>query len=141
MNGPKLRLIAAAALFFGWLGYLGYAALSKSRAPTVSRAQAAGAQVALVASLSGDTGPEKAVMTEPVSNGCPPVGTALDIVNLDKVTGWTGAGEYLLLLERQGERFRVVGQQRSPGYDLGDGKSHIYRWSDDVKAQAKKLIP
>ena len=142
MSGAKLRLILAGLMFFGWLSYLGYAALSKSRAPVVSRAQAAGAQVALVASLSGDDGPVKAVMTEPVSDGGPPVGTPLDIVNLDNVDGWSGAGEYLLLLEKQGDRFRVVGQQRSPGYDIGGvGKAHIYRWSDDVRAQAKKLIP
>ncbi|HUR54887.1 MAG TPA: hypothetical protein VMZ71_12195 [Gemmataceae bacterium] len=141
MKIQKLRLIVAALLFFGWLGYLGYAALSKSRGPIVSRAQAAGAQVAVVATLSGDDAPKTATVTEPLSANAPPVGTALDVVNLDNVAGWAGQGEYLLLLEKQGDRFRVVGQQRSPGYDIGGvGKSHIYRWSDDVRAQAKKLL-
>jgi hypothetical protein len=142
MKIQKLRLVAAALLFFGWLGYLGYAALSKSRGPVVSRAQAAGAQVAVVATLAGDDAPKTAAVTEPLSANAPPVGTVLDIVNLDNVAGWEGTTEYLLLLEKQGDRFRVVGQQRSPGYEIGGvGKSHIYRWSDDVKAQAKKLLP
>ena len=142
MSGGKLRLAAAALLFVGWLGYLGYAAVSKSRAPIVSRAQAAGAQVAVVATMGGDDAPKSATVTEPLSANAPGVGTALDVVNFDNVTGWAGAGEYLLLLEKQGERFRVVGQQRSPGYDIGgSGKSHIYRWSDDVRAQVKKLLP
>lgn len=138
----KLRLIAAAVLFFGWLGWLGYAALSKSRAPAVSRAQAAAAQVAVVAALSGEGAPKTATVTEPLSAGAPGVGTALEVVNLDNLAGWAGQGEYLLLLERQGEKYRVVGQQRSPGYDIGGtGKAHVYRWSEDVKAQAKKLVP
>ena len=138
----KLRLIAAALLFVGWMSWLGYAALSKSREPVVSRAQTAGAQVAVVATLSGDESPKSATVTEPLSAGAPGVGTPLDVVNLDNLQGYSGPGEYLLLLEKQGDRYRVVGQQRSPGYDLaGTGKAHIYRWSEDVKAQAKKVLP
>ena len=138
----KLRLIAAALLFVGWMSWLGYAALSKSREPVVSRAQTAGAQVAVVATLSGDESPKSATVTEPLSAGAPGVGTPLDVVNLDNLQGYSGPGEYLLLLEKQGDRYRVVGQQRSPGYDLaGAGKAHIYRWSEDVKAQAKKVLP
>ena len=37
----RLRLIIAAVAFFGWLGYLSYAAVTKSHAPVVSHTQAA----------------------------------------------------------------------------------------------------
>ena len=41
-----------------------------------------------------------------------------------------------------GGGYEVVGQQRSPGYDLsGVGRPMIYRWSDDVRGQVKKLFP
>jgi hypothetical protein len=138
----KLRLAAAAVLFVGWLGWLGYAAVSRDRRPPVSRAQAAAAQVAVVASLAGDDGPKTATVTEPLSPGAPGVGTTLDVPNLKDVVGYSGQGEYLLLLERQGDRYWVVGKQRSPGYEsISENKAHVYRWSDDVKAQAKKLLP
>ena len=63
--------------------------------------------------------------------------------------GYTGPGEYLLLLEPEpGARldghpaFAVVGQQRSPGADLeGVGPPAIYKWGPDVRAQAKRLFP
>lgn len=138
----KLRLVAAALLFVGWMSWLGYASLSKNRGPVVSRAQAAAAQVAVVATLSGDDGPTSATVTEPLSAAAPGVGTPLDVANFGNVVGWAGRGEYLLLLEKQGDRYRVVEQQRSPGYDTGSaGKAHIYRWSEDVRVQAKKLLP
>ena len=144
MNWAKVRLAVAALLFFGWLGYLGYAALSKSRGPVVSRAQAAAAQVVVVAAVAGEEKPGgTATVTESLKDG-PAVGTVLEVVNLPECNGWAGAGEYLMYLERvtPGEKFRVVGQQRSPGYDIGGvGKSMIYRWSPDVKAQAAKLLP
>lgn len=146
-TGAKVRLLLAAAAFLGWLGYLGYAALSKSRGPVVSRVQAAAAQLAVRASIDGGADPAgPATVLESLTKDGPPVGTQLDVVNLNgaDVSGWAGTGEYLLFLERLGttDKYRVVGQQRSPGYDLGGvGKATIYRWSSDVEAQAKKLVP
>jgi hypothetical protein len=144
MTGAKARLLAAALLFVGWLAYLGYAAVSKSRGPVVSRAQAAAAAVVVFAAIKGDNAPAgTAAVTANLKDG-PAVGTELDVVNLADASGWAGAGEYLLLLERTaaGDKFRVVGQQRSPGYELGGvGKPTIYRRSADVEAQAAKLLP
>jgi hypothetical protein len=51
-DGGARPLIVAAVLFVGWLSWLGYAALTKSRAPVVSHAQAATAPVAVVAELT-----------------------------------------------------------------------------------------
>ena len=49
--GGKVVLAVAAALFIGWLGWLAVTALTKSREPVVSRAQAAAAGVPVRAKL------------------------------------------------------------------------------------------
>ncbi|MDB5308667.1 MAG: hypothetical protein JWO38_2869, partial [Gemmataceae bacterium] len=36
MTSGRIRLLVAFTLFAGWLGWLGYAALTKSHAPVVS---------------------------------------------------------------------------------------------------------
>ena len=57
MSRGKLRLAVAAALLFGWLGWLGYTAANKYRGPVVSKAQAAAATLAVVAKVPAGDGP------------------------------------------------------------------------------------
>jgi hypothetical protein len=149
----RLRLVVAFALFIGWMCYLGYAALTKSHSPIVSHAQAAAAEVAVVAEVevSADGKPDmKTKVVEALSPDAPPPGTELYVVNLPEVRGFEGPGQYLLLLlpdnffrPKNGNvlpPFLVVGQLRSPGNDLsGVGKPAIYRWNEDVRKQYEKL--
>jgi hypothetical protein len=136
-------LVLAAAAFLGWMAYLGFAALAKSRAPVVSRAQAAAYRHAVVATVEadGDHPRKKVVVRESLSPGGPAAGTEIEVENLPAATprgGYTGPGDYLLLLSEA--PFVVVGQQRSPGNDLaGVGPPLVYRWSDDVRKQFEKL--
>ncbi len=146
MTGAKVRLIVASALFFGWLGWLGYTALSKSRAPVVSRAQAAATTTPVVAELTDVEGSPNVLVKviEPLAAGGPTSETLIEVSNLKDEAGYIGPGAYLLLLvkDRTSDSYSVVGQQRSPGYDLaGVGKPVIYPWSADVHAQAKALFP
>lgn len=143
---PRLRLAVAAALFLGWLGWLGYAAAVKSRAPIVSRAQAAVAGSFVVAHVraQAEGKPASRVKVGEVLHGkelAP--GAEIDVANLPDAHGFDGDGDYLLLLrDPSAGGFSVVGQQRSPGYELaGAGKPLIYRWSEDVKGQVMKLLP
>jgi hypothetical protein len=144
---PRVRLIVAAAAFLGWLGWLGYAALDKNRGPVVSRAQAAAATTPVRATV--EAGPDdkpgpKATVVEALAAGGPAAGTAIEVVNLPDATGYTGPGDYLLLLTKAhgAEAFRVVGPQPSPGYEsnAAAGKPTVYRWSEQVRAQANKLF-
>lgn len=142
---PRTRLIIAGTLFLGWMGWLSYAALSKSRAPVVSRAQAAATTHAVVAIV--DAGPEgkplDRVKVEQVLLGTEPaIGAEIDVNDLHEATGFAGPGTYLLPLQRVGPtRYALVGQQTSPGFELaGVGSPIIYRWSPDVEAQARKLF-
>jgi hypothetical protein len=152
----RWRLILAATLFVGWLGYLGYAALTKNRGPVISHAQAAAATHPVVAEVE-EIGPDgaptgRAKVVEALSGDSPAQGTTLFVTNLSAAQGFDGPGQYLLLLvpdtrprfarpeDPVGAPFAVVGQQRSPGNDLyGVGKPLIYRWTDGVRKQYEKL--
>jgi hypothetical protein len=147
MTGPRVRLIVAAVLLAGWLGWLGYAALSKNRGPVVSRAQAAAATNPVVAEVAA--GPDgkpatTATVVEPLTGRGPVAGAEVEVANLPDAAGYDGPGAYLLLLvpRRGAESFAVAGQQRSPGYDLaGVGPPKVYRWTDEVRAQARRVFP
>jgi hypothetical protein len=139
----RMRLFVALALFIAWMGFLGFAALTKSRSPIVSHAQAAAAEVAVVADVEANSEGKPAMkvkVVESLTQGGPEPGTDLFVVNLPEVRGFEGSGQYLLLLSPDLPQYYVVGQLRSPGNDLsGIGKPAIYRWSEDVRKQYEKL--
>ena len=157
MNGAKLRLIVAAALFLGWLSWLGYAAVAKNRGPVVSKVQAAAASQPIAAELTAgsDGKPEPQVkVIESFTEGSPASGTELYVANLAEAKGFEGPGEYVLLLNpdvaarvfpvngKDLRLYSVVGLQRSPGYELaGTGSPTIYKLTNEVRAQVKKLYP
>jgi hypothetical protein len=138
--GSKLLLIIAAAAFFGWIAWLGFAALKKSHAPIVSHVQAAVATAAVVVELH-DTGPKVVIEEKGKLWGSIPPGE-IEVANLPDARGFAGPGKYLLYLHAPRGMWLVVGQQRSPGNDLGGvGQPIIYPWSDDVRMQAERLHP
>lgn len=149
---PRARLIVAAALFVGWLGWLGYTALNKSRAPAVSRAQATGASVAVIADLTATEGGAPAAdasVTEVLTANGPAAGKIV-VANLPTASGFAGSGRYLLLLTQDGPDgtplYRLAGPQRSPGADIADtAPPRIYLWTKDTDAdlrqQVRKLFP
>lgn len=175
--GGKVLLAVTAFLLIGWMAWLSYTALTKSHEPIVSHAQAAAAQVPVVAELTDGKQDQESflirpggiqgqnVMTLHAQSGKPgfvvkitdplhsPNGPAKDteigVWNLPNCSGYTGPGEYLLLLNKDEgatldgkPAFYLVGQQRSPGEHMeGIGPPMIYRWGPDVQAQVKRLFP
>lgn len=180
-SAGKLLLYVTGGLFIAWMAWLSYTALTKTRDPIVSRAQAAAATVPVVAEITtadadrqlvverpgGIQGKLTAPLKEQVGkpavivkvveliqpNNGPPVGSEIAVSNLPTATGFTGPGQYLLLLNRDGEAtvnaqgspprdaYLLAGQQRSPGADLGGvGSPMIYRWGPDVRAQTQRLF-
>jgi hypothetical protein len=133
-------LIFACAAFLAWMGYLGYAALTKSRAPVVSHIQSAAAVAAVVAELSEGPSPKVAVVER--LWGEVPEG-AMEVVNLPHTRGFEGPGKYLLYLTFTPEGWVVVGPQHSPGdaFDPEKARPAIYAWDDDVRDQAARLKP
>ncbi|HSQ58000.1 MAG TPA: hypothetical protein VLM40_19910 [Gemmata sp.] len=139
---PRWRLVLASAAFLAWMGYLGYAAITKSRAPTVSHIQAAAADAAVVAELTD--GPTAVVDVVETLWGDVPQGR-LEILNLATPPGdapprgFAGPGKYLLLLKRHGDVWAIVGPQRSPGDPVDPSVVMIYPWSEDVRRQVESL--
>lgn len=153
---PRIRLVVAAVLFFGWIAWLSYAAVSKSRGPVVSRAQAAATTHPVIAELKDGTEGQPSqfvVVVEALSANGPAAGSELFVTNLPAASGYAGPGQYLLMLapdpvvvaaRTDGPTltpYLVVGQQRSPAYEMGGvGPPMIYANSRDVHAQAAKLF-
>ena len=145
----RLFLAVSAVLFFGWLAWLSYAALNKSREPIVSRAQAALAPMPVRAKVEVDSkGVPAALVTviEPLQPHSPAKDAKILVSNLPSASGFTGAGEYLLLLVPDrlailpdgSFEYRLVGPRPS----ASDSEPvAIYPWSPDVAAQAKRLYP
>ncbi len=135
---PRIRLLLAAALFLGWVSYLGFAAVTKSRAPLLSRVQAAAADAAIVVRWEGLG--TRATVTRHLW-GMPLEGE-IDVQNLPKARGFTAPGEYLLYVVSRHGTWEVVGPQRSPGMEpLGTGPPLIYPWTEDVQKQEQYLRP
>jgi hypothetical protein len=139
----RLLLILAVAAFVGWLSYLGYAVLTKYRGPVISRAQAAAAKSAIRAKVDveSDLPKRKVTVIETLSPNGPARGSQIEIENLPAATeksGFTGEGEYLLLLTDP--PYSVVGQQRSPGNNVDAVRAPlVYRWSEELRMEFEKL--
>src|SRR5689334_1828980 len=105
MSHGRVRLVVAFLLFAGWIGWLTYTTLGKSRAPVVSRAQAAAAPYPVWAEMTA--GPDgkplsKVKVAAPLTDRGPAAGTEVEVANLTDpagkvVDGFAGTGKYLLL--------------------------------------------
>lgn len=154
MTFARLRLVAAALLFVGWLGWLGWAVWNKGTVQIVSRAQLAAATHLVVARVSaGDDGqPSPRVTVTDVlqaPDGDRPAGE-LEVERLPAavtplpVAGESRTpppGEYLLpLVKTDAGRYRLAGLPASPGYAATNPeRPRIYPWTADVQAQLRKL--
>jgi hypothetical protein len=151
-----LRLFLSLALFLGWMSYLGYAALTKSRSPIVSHIQVAAAPLAIVAELQSDKDGKplpKCKVAESLEPGSPAAGREVTVTDLPAANGFEGPGQYLLLLQRtnpfqpdvhagttpEQSAYALVGPQRSPGDVNPTGKPLIYPWNEDVRSQFQVL--
>ena len=153
MTFARIRLVVAAALFLGWLGYLGYAVSRKGTVQIVSRAQLTAASVLVVAKIesSPDGTPSSLatvvqVLGDPTDKpsgaievlNLPSAATPLPVVGESRVPP---AGEYLIPLVKAGEKaYRIAGLPKSPGLEaVTPDRPLVYPWADDVRAQLRTL--
>jgi hypothetical protein len=148
-----LLLAVSALLFAGWVGWLGYLALTTSRPEVLARPQFLGAQLDIIAEVTaGDAAAADATVTvkqvlwraqevDPV----PKVGASIDVANLPRVSaadGWTGPGLYLLALIRDPAipgGFRIAPVLHSPGLSRGHDRPRIYHATKSVLEQHKSV--
>jgi hypothetical protein len=150
MMFARIRLVVAAILFLGWLGWLAYAVSQKGSVQIVSRAQLAAATHWVIADVN--VGPDGIPLTKVAvkeSRFGEKLAGAIEVKNLGSsatplpVNGESRtppAGEYLLPLVKVGEGvYAIAGLPRSPGYEAQTPQRPvIYPWNDDVKKQVAK---
>lgn len=152
MSRARLFLIAAAALFLGWIAWLGYAVFEARYAPeppvVVSRAQLTAATHLVVAevAIDGEGNPVPTPRVVEVLRGDgPAAGSTITVLRLSsaKPPGagpFPGPGVYLLPLVGEGSAFSIAGLPRSPGYEPGPiERPPIYSWNEDTRAQLRGL--
>lgn len=159
-KGGRALVAVAAVLFVGWLCWLGYTALTRSQSPYISRAQAAGATVAVVAELTagedgqtvllvrrGSRSPDmielkekadrpavKATVVESWKGG-PEKGASIGVTNLPNCAGYTGPGTYLLLLNPEPDA--VV--EKLPAYSVAGAQRSP--GNDPIESGALRVYP
>jgi hypothetical protein len=119
------RLILTALLFVGWLGYLGYLVATRpvtgdGRPLVLSRPQALVSDLDVVAHVEGVDRPVviREVLYQATGKKLA-AGDEIQVQNLVHCRGFSGAGEYLLLLRsmgKEGPPYEVAPTPPSPGY-------------------------
>jgi hypothetical protein len=153
MKAARLRLIVAGVLFFAWMGWLAYLALSASLSPHIvlSRPQFLVSNLDVIAQV--DRLPEKGVpasvqITEvhwPPEEKKALQGKTIEVKGLgDSGKNWIGPGEYILPLVRSGSNGYVIAAvPHSPGFPPAEYSSQpdqrrmyrIYPVTPDTRAQ------
>lgn len=123
---PRARVVVAACLFLGWLGYLAYLVAVTRDLIVVSRPQILVAEVGVVArieeSVDGTKRTAKVIEVLWPKEESVLAGATLelnDLIDLGRDEGWTGTGEYLLALSRLREgkttRYQLTPLPPMPG--------------------------
>jgi hypothetical protein len=150
MSFARLRLILAAALLLGWLGWLAAAVASKGNVQPVSRSQLTAADYWIVAELTPSSDGRPMPTAKVVQKLRGEIATpTIEVLNLPasalpvEMDGsrTPAAGNYLLLLTQdEPNKFRIAGLAASPGYPASTPERPlVYPWNDGIRAQLRKL--
>jgi hypothetical protein len=149
VSQQKIRLVLAAALFAGWLGYLLVLVVTLPASPNklpivLSRPQILVSQVDVVGTLNAKDGTvDVQEVLYPLDAKKPAKGDEIKVTNLDEVrpplTEQASWGRCLLPLQTSdnGMTYRVVHIPPSPGYTRGDAR--IYPATDETLAEYREI--
>ena len=149
MQAARLRLIIAALLFGGWIGWLAYLAATTTKPIVLSRPQFLFSTLDVVAQVDEQDHQPVDKVTVKVVHWPPQAeavlkGKTITVTNLDQCDGWEGPGEYILPLEKQGDHFAVVKVPDSPGFPnhslkMNPGRYRIYRRTPETMRQLESI--
>jgi hypothetical protein len=142
MKAATARLVLAAALFLGWIGWLAYLAATTTHPVVLARPQFLVAGLDVIAEVQERDG--KPVPVVQVREVLWPrddrLGDTLRVTNLPECEGWAGAGSYLLPLVKDGDSYRVPSIPRSPGFEPEKhGQPRIYPDTPQTREQEKQV--
>jgi hypothetical protein len=146
MLKQRLWLFVSVSLFFGWLTWLFYLALTVTHPIVLSRPQFLVSTLDIVADISEVQGkPSPHVLVRGV---CWPVavrkslpGQTIAVTNLAECEGWRGAGTYILALVGQRQAgYQVAEIPPMPGLDvLRPRRPPIYLKTADTERQLASI--
>jgi hypothetical protein len=152
MTVARARLLIAAVLFFGWLGWLAYLALTQTNPVVVSHSQVMAADRFVVGEVSldpstGALGKTVAVVEDLKPDGAP-LGGTIEVRNLEEaeVAGgddrFRDKGHYLLMLKPIGEnKFDLARPPGRSAHAPGGGRPWVYPWDNPVvRRQFEELV-
>jgi hypothetical protein len=150
MSKARLRLIIAAVLFCGWLGFLAFLAATASQPVILSRPQFLGADAHVVVQLTGGETPDNAATIERVfwsheEDSALKDGLEIDIMGLEichSEQGWQGPGAYLLPLKKgMNNSYHLYPVPITPGYSPKDffERFRIYPATSEALRQLQQL--
>jgi hypothetical protein len=147
MDRRKALLAVTVVLFVGWMAYLIQLALTHRHSIVISRPQILVSQLIVKGRVEGEEAPKDEVTVEIIlfpenEGGGVKAGQTIRVANLPLSTkNWTGAGEYLLPLEKVDDVYIVTSVPRSPGFLPGGNNSQplIYPWTHELEEQFKHI--
>jgi hypothetical protein len=120
LSSQKRWAILTAGLFFAWIGWLAYLAVTATRPIVLSRPQFLVSNVDVIAQVDqGKTGPSREVTIEQIywqQNKELSLDNKISVTNLEACSGWQGPGRYILPLHHSAEGNEVVLPGKSPGF-------------------------
>lgn len=146
----RLAFLGAFALFLSWLSWLGYLAITTHNPVVLSRPQFLISALDIVIQLDRiPDGPHQVTVKRVLWAMSPEdrnlEARSITITNLDRASGWTDPGEYLLPLIPDGPagRYQVPTTPRSPGFEPDPrtevGKPRIYPAAEKTLRQHQTL--
>jgi len=150
MKVAHVRLVVAAVLFLGWIGWLVYLVIHSHDEVILSRPQFLVADLWVIAHIGAEEGrPAKAVtIREDVWSAkgkklAEEVIEVVDLPEIDASMGWDGPGDYILALTfhtgKQREYYRITALPPSPGF-VERGDKRIYRATGEARVQLNGLL-
>lgn len=161
MKPAAWRLLLAAVLFLGWIGYLMVLAIetthpvvqfwpfhiAKSPALVLSRPQFLVARLVVVADVTqrGDGRPHDQVTVLEVpwpTDQAALANQQIQVRDLSSVTkddGWQGSGRYILTLMPEGDHYQLVATPPSPGFAGRAERPRIYPDTPETREQLQRM--
>jgi hypothetical protein len=145
MDRRRALLALTTVLFVGWMAYLIHLALTHRHPTVISRPQILVSQLIVIGNVPGDDVPrdevtvKKTLLSEKGADDVEP-GTKIRVPNLPlSAKSWTGPGDYLLPLIKDGDDYLVTPIPRSPGFVGVNAPPPIYRWTPEIEEQFKQV--
>ena len=150
MSGAKVRLIVAAILFFGWIGWLGYLAINFSRPVVVSRSQMMLATQIIRVKITIENGVPtqcesqlllgiNAQNDRQIPSDTVPVEDIKDAL-LPNQKPLTESGTYLVPVRQIAQSYRVVSPPNSPEREGMRNRPIVYPDRPDVEARMRGML-